>query len=67
MEPKDTEHPRGDDRATRPVSPSEQASNADRNAAGATPRIDDRNETLGDSPAPDPEQGVVPEDDPEAD
>ena len=31
------------------------------------PREDDRNEELDDSPAPDPEQGVTEEDDPEAD
>jgi hypothetical protein len=32
-----------------------------------TEREDDRNEPVDDSPAPDPEQGVTPEDDPQAD
>jgi hypothetical protein len=31
------------------------------------PREDDRNEEIDDSPAPDPEQGVTPQDDPQAD
>jgi hypothetical protein len=31
------------------------------------PRDDDRNDEVDDSPAPDPEQGVSAEDDPEAD
>ena len=31
------------------------------------PREDDRNDEVDDSPAPDPEQGVTPEDDPGAD
>jgi hypothetical protein len=31
------------------------------------PREDDRNEEIDDSPAPDPEQGVTAEDNPEAD
>jgi hypothetical protein len=31
------------------------------------PRDDDRNEAIDDSPAPDPEEGVTPQDDPQAD
>ncbi len=31
------------------------------------PREGDLNETIDDSPAPDPEQGVTPEDNPQAD
>ena len=34
---------------------------------GGEPREDDRNEEIDDSPAPDPEQGVTAEDDPQAD
>jgi hypothetical protein len=67
MADKDTEHPRDDDHATRPVWPPDQSRPSDADPAGATPRDDDRNETVDDSPAPDPEEGVTPEDDPEAD
>jgi hypothetical protein len=34
---------------------------------GGDPPEDDRNDRLDDSPVPDPEQGVTPEDDPQAD
>ena len=62
------DHPRDDDHATRLVSPNETPDQSGGGSAGASPRVDDRNDELEGSPVPDPEANDAgAEDDPQAD